>query len=430
MLGSPRIVAIDDQKEHLAGLANCLNQNGFACLQIPFKGELTGIKPCPDVRVIFADLQLVPGPRSDHLVDFTGIGGLLATIKPIGPYFIFLWTQHPEQASGLLAYLNERLGTGVTKPYDVRPLSKSRHMDQDGNISDEKLMEEIVDITRGLPQVGALFDWEGRVLRAAGRTVSSVLDLASTGETEERSDRLGGILGRLGVEAVGRNHVEGDRFKAVNDALLPILADRISKTGVNETDDELWRAALSIPDPRESLPVEDAARLNRLVHIADPGNTSSAARGAVVPLPDSRRANFQDQFGITETEAAGKYFRCKDFDPGRSRFRWVLVQCQAACDYAQSNSGSVPFYLGLDFPEAHRPTGGKMPQSIWRGPAFEFGGEIRRLRVNAGFPVALAGTELQPIEPLYRLREHILNDLVYHLHSHGARPGMMSFGAT
>ena len=429
MLGSPRIVAIDDQKEHLAGLANCLNQNGVACLQIRYKGESTGIKACPDVRVIFADLQLVPGPRSDHLSDFTGIGSLLeTTIKPTGPYFIVLWTQYPDQASGLLEFLNERLGPGVTKPYDVRPLPKSRHIDQDGNVSDDKLMEEIADITRDLPQVGALFDWEGRVLRAAGRTVSSILNLASTGNTVERSARLGGILGRLGVEAVGRNHVEHDRFRAVNDALLPILADRISKTRVNDRDDKLWRAALRIPDLRESLPVEYAARLNRLVHIADPGNTSSTTRGAVVPLPDSRRANFQDQFGLVEAEAAGARFRCKNFDPCCSRFRWVLVQCQAACDYAQSNSGSVPFYLGLDFPEKHRPKGGKMPQAMWRGPAFEFGGEIRRLRVNAGFPLALTATELQQIEPLYRLREHILNDLIYHLHSHGARPGMMSFG--
>lgn len=429
MLGSPRIVAIDDQKEHLAGLASCLNRNGVACLPIRYKGETTGIRACPEVRVIFADLQLVPGPRSDHQSDFTGIGSLLeTTIKPTGPYFIVLWTQYPDQASALLEFLNERLGPGVTKPYDVRPLPKSRHIDQDGNISDDKLMEEIEDITRGLPQLGALFDWEGRVLRASGRTVSSILDLASAGEAGERSDRLGGILGHLGVEAVGRDHVEHDRFKAVNDALLPILADRISEMELNDTDDELWRAALRIPDRSESLAVEDAARLNRLVHIADAGGTSSAARGAVVPLPDSRRTNFHDEFGIVEAEAAAKQFRCKNLDPNSTVFRWVLVQCQAACDYAQSNPGSLPYYLGLDFPEKHRATSSNPPESTWRGPVFELRGEIRRLRVSAGFPLALPTSEIQGIEPLYRLREQMLNDLVYHLHSHGARPGMMLFG--
>lgn len=429
MLGSPRIVAIDDQEEHLAGLADCLNRNGVACLRIRYTGDSTEIKPCPDVRVIFADLQLVPGPRSDHLADFAGIGSLLeGTIKPTGPYFIVLWTQYPNQASGLLEFLTERLGPGVTKPYDVRSLPKSRHIDRHGNIGGDKLMEEVADIARDLPQLGALFDWEGRVLRASGRTVSSILDVASTGAAGERSERLSEILGHLGVEAVGRDHVERDRFRAVNDALHPILGDRISKTGVNDDDDELWRAALEIPDRSGALAVEDAAKLNRLVHIADPGNTPSTARGAVVPLPDSRRPNFQDQFGIVETEAAGKRFRCKDFDPDSSSFRWVLVQCQAACDFAQSNPGSLPYYLGLDFPEKHRATSGNPPKSTWRGPVFELQGEIRRLRVSAGFPVALLTSELQGIEPLYRLREQMLNDLVYHLHSHGARPGMMSFG--
>ena len=370
-----------------------------------------------------------PGPRSDHQSDFTGIGSLLeTTIKPTGPYFIVLWTQYPDQASGLLEFLHERLGPGVTKPYDVRALPKSRHIDQDGNVGGDKLMEEIADITRDLPQLGALFDWEGRVLRASGRTVSSILDLAPAGEAGKSSDRLGEILGHLGVEAVGRDHVEGDRFRAVNDALLPILADRIARMSLDGHEDALWQEALKIPDGSGSLAVEDAARLNRLVHIADPGNTPSTARGAVVPLPDSRRSNFQDQFGIVETEAAGKRFRCKDFDPDSSSFRWVLVQCQAACDFAQSNQGSLPYYLGLDFPEEHRATSGNPPESTWRGPAFELRGEIRRLRVSAGFPVTLATSELQGIEPLYRLREQILNDLAYHLHSHGARPGMMSFG--
>lgn len=429
MLGSPRIVAIDDQEEHLAGLVNCLNQNGVACLQIRYTGDPPKIEACPDVRVIFADLQLVPGPRSDHLADFAGIGSLLeGTIKPTGPYFIVLWTQYEDQASGLLEFLNERLDPRVTKPYDVRPLPKSHHIDRDGNIGADKLMEEIADIARDLPQLGALFDWEGRALRASGRTVSSILDLAPTGEAGKPSDRLGEVLGHLGVEAVGRDHVEGDRFRAVNDALLPILADRIARMSLDGHEDALWQEALKIPDGSGSLAVEDAARLNRLVHIADTDNASPTARGVVVPLPNSYRVEFGDHFGIDETDAASKRFRCKNFDPDSSNFRWVLVQCQAACDFAQSNPGSLPYYLGLDFPEEHRATSGNPPESTWRGPVFELRGEIRRLRVSAGFPVVLPTSELQGIEPLYRLREQILNDLAYHLHSHGARPGMMSFG--
>ena len=59
---------------------------------------------------------------------------------------------------------------------------------------------------------------------------------------------------------------------------------------------------------------------------------------------------------------------------------------------------------------------------------FEFGGEIRRLRVSGSFPLALPASVTSEATPIYRLREQALNDLIYRVHSHGARPGIMSFG--
>ena len=429
MLGSPRIIAIDDREDHLAGLADCLNRNGVACLRIHFTDDPTGIHACPDVRIVFADLNLVPGMASDHTADFAVIGGLIEnTIRPTGPYHIVLWTQYPEQAPALREFLDERLGDGVTKPFDVCPLPKSEHIDQDGNTSDEMLMEAIYNIVRGLPQVGALFDWEGQVLSAAGRTVSSILDLASQGDGDQRADRLGRILGRLAVEAVGKEHVDRDRFRAINDALLPILADRVAKMGLQGLDEQLWSEALTMPDTDVMPPDQKAARLNRLVHIAGPDGISATERGAVVPLPASYRDDFQGYFGLPEPQAAQRQFRCRELAPEDSRFRWILVQCQAACDHAQSNPGTLPYYLGLDFPEDNRSTSKKPPDSTWRGPVFEFEGEIRRLRVNAGSSLSLPLSAMQDVTPLYRLREQILNDLAYHLHTHGARPGIISFG--
>ena len=54
-------------------------------------------------------------------------------------------------------------------------------------------------------------------------------------------------------------------------------------------------------------------------------------------------------------------------------------------------------------------------------------GGVRQLRVSARFPVSVGPAEFQHCSPLYRLREQILNDLIYDLHSHGARPGVLSF---
>ena len=429
MLGSPRIVAIDDDASHLAGLANGLSRGGFGCLQIHFTGDLTGITACPDVRIIFADLHLGTGTFSDPSADFATITGILEdTIKPSGPYFIVLWTQHPSYAPTLNRHLDERLAPGVTKPFDVCSLPKADHIDGEGEITNhEKLMQSIKEMVLEFPQVGALVEWESQVLAAAGRTVASILSLTSNVADKERSREVDRILGRLAVGAAGQDHVDQDRFRAVNEALLPILADRIAKMGSKGTTEELWRAAFAIPGNGSALSIKDAAGLNRLIHIADAEEVGASERGVVIPLPESDHCAFRDHFRITERDAATNLFRCGGFDPSRKRFRWVLVQCQAACDYALGRPGSVPFYLGLDFPADNR-SAGKLRQSTWASPVFDLGEGTRCLRVNAGCPLALPSSMLKDMAPLYRLREQMLNELIYHVHTHGARPGIISFG--
>ena len=41
----PSVIVIDDELDHLAGLANILNRNGVPCRQVPCNGDLTSIGP-------------------------------------------------------------------------------------------------------------------------------------------------------------------------------------------------------------------------------------------------------------------------------------------------------------------------------------------------------------------------------------------------
>lgn len=419
MFGSPRVLAVDDNKTHLDGLVNGLQRSGVACLPIHFPDGLSAlVDTCPDVRIIFADLHLT-GQGSDHSAQFSQLGGLLETrIVPRGPYFIILWTRYPKQATALGTFLDQNLHS-ATKPFAVIPLAKANHLDREGNVQDEEgLMAEIVALTRQLPQVGALFDWESKVLHAAGDTVSSVLSLASTLASADRGAEAGRMLTRLGVEAVGSEHVENDRFRAVNEALLPILADRIANLHSN---DEVWKNALAATGG-QPLSREQASSLNRMVHLDLDARAS--ARGAVIPLPSSLQERFQASFSLDEMTAAVKQFHCRDFTADDNRFRWVLVQAQAACDYAQSRPGPVPCYLGLEMP-FQRP--GKTPAALWISPSLKLHDKVRQLRVSATFPVSMGPEDFGGGTPIYRLREQILNDLIYHVHSHGARPGLLSF---
>ena len=428
MFTSPRVIAIDDEAAHLSGLARSLNNHGVACLQVHFTNEPPRIEGCPDVRVIFADLHLGGGALApDPITDFGVIGALLEdTIRPAGPYCILLWTMYPHQAPALRAFLEERV-QGVTKPFDVIPLAKGDYLDVDGNVRNEDaLMARIAAIFAALPPMGALLDWEQRVLGATGQTVSSILDLSGRQGAEARVQAVARVLGRLAIASVGRDHVDDHRFRAVNEALLPILADRIANLRPAAGDDDVWQAAFEGTGGEQGLTLEEAAKLNGLVHIADCGDAGGSERGIVICLPEPWRTGFDRTFGMDEVLAAGDQFRCRGFASGDHRFRWILVQCQAACDHAQSHPGPTPWHLGLELPEANR-MGGTPPASLWRSPAFEIGNEIRCLHVSAGFLMALVPGGVQDADPIYRLREQILNDLIYHIHRHGARPGMMSF---
>ena len=326
------------------------------------------------------------------------------------------------------AFFLDRLDTDVSKPFDVQSLDKANHLGPDGRVRDEEaLIEAIKGIVRNSPQLAALFDWEGRVLGSTGRTVSSILDLATAEGTAQRANEVGRILSRLAIEAVGASNVETDAFRAVNEALLPILADRISalRSGVPQQD--IWSEALEPVAGLPSLSLENAARLNSLVHVAEADTVAGTERGVVVGLPKRYLRRFDRCFGITQQDAAAREFRCTQFDEADNQFRWVLIQCEAACDHAQANPGTLPFYLGLAFPAGCRQKGSKPPASTWRGPAFDLDGHPRVLRVSARFPVALPRSYAPNLTPMFRLREQILNQLTYHIHTHGARPGMIAF---
>ena len=430
MLVAPRVIVVDDDRNHLDGLAKALNQYGVACLQFHFTGDTTGVKPCPNVRVIFADLHLVGSAAPDYAKDFSTIGGLIQeTIKPSGPYFIVLWTMYPDQATGLRDFLEHRL-KDVTKPFAVLPIDKSTHLDLDGNVkSVNKLIHTIADVAQTQPQIAALLNWEDRVLGAAADTVSSILILAEpTKEAPRRPEEVGRLLARLAVESVGREHVEQDRFRAVNEALLPILADRISALRSADDANEAWRDAFPEADLGRSLSPDEAAKLNRFVHIeASMHGNSRPERGAVVPLPKSLSGGqFKGMFGLTQEIVAKKQFGCKNFHSGDELFQWVLVQSQAACDYAQRQPGPLPFYLGLDI-DVSNMSRDKPPAALWTSPPFEINGKIRVLRVSARFQVSLSVQLTETNSPLYRLRDQLLTDLIHHVHAYGARPGMISF---
>jgi hypothetical protein len=306
------------------------------------------------------------------------------------------------------------------------------HLDlTSGAVKDPQTLVDAIDaLIRDQPQLAALLRWEERVLEAAADTIAEILGMtASATDAIARSKELGRLLARLAVEAVGEGHVDRDRFGAVSEALFPILADRVAFLKTTEKDAEIWARAFDSKDANAAISLEEAAHLNRMLHIAEAATTMASERGAVVPLPTAHGGEaFKQTFGMDSTEAALRQFGAKEFDTKAEQFRWMLVQTQAACDFAQRQPGPLPYFLALELP-CGSVSSNKLPEAVWRSPPLHLRDAPRYLNVNCRFQFMLPPDEASKTQASYRLRDQLLSELVFTGHSYGARPGPIVFWA-
>ena len=356
------------------------------------------------------------------------------SVKPRGPYFILLWTVHDEKASGLFEYLNNHLTTAA-KPLEVLPLKKTDLLTRESGR--QQLVDALEEMIARTPEIAALLAWEAKVMEATGETVADFARLAR--EASGHTDVAKGfsmLLRALAEGAVGKDNISQGRFRAVNRALVPMLADRLSTLGmVAEQQDDtdfgaLWKDALGKAEGR-NLSGEVVASLNGVSLMATGRGEQPSARGVVVQLTDIFEMNkFETMFDMEPNAAAEKQFGCRQFgeleDASR---RWVLIQAQAACDEAQNRPGPIPFYLGLECPADKARNRKELPDACWSSPTFRLKDDVADvvLHVNVRFGVFIRGQELRGVGPMYRLRAPVLGDLSHHIHSYGARPGIISF---
>ena len=301
------------------------------------------------MRVLFADLHLVDGNDNDSS-HFGTLGGLIeTTFKPAGPYLIVLWTAYPSKAEDLHRYIKDNL-CGVPTPFSIVSLEKENYRVESSGWDTDKLIEDIARISEDPPAFSALIDWEERIIEAAGDTISSLVDIAVSDIGENTSANTSALLDMLATATVGADNVASDRFRAVNEALLPILSDRVSSLRTNDNSRRVWDKALSGAGGSGRNSEGTVARLNRMLHIDQGENTiDGTSRGAVIPLVSTLAdGDFMNRFGLDESAAAKEQFRCNNFQPNCSDFRWILVNVRAACDQAQNKLGTLSYYLGID----------------------------------------------------------------------------------
>jgi|GEM_PF-2426749 len=427
MLPRPRIAAIDNELSALIAIADALNDSGSACLKLLYSGALPEGSTLEHVRVLFMDLHLSHA-SNDPTTHFGTIGGLLKEhIAPNnGPFLLIVWTLYPNQVEGLEGFLCERLqDSPYAIPAQIKTLSKIDHIRQDKVIAPEKLVQAVRAMVTSKPQIAALINWENRVSDAAAETVAELVKLVPDDKRDTASlvVELGRLLNALATEAVGSSNVSKDRFAAVNEALLPILYDRVSRLRMAAPDERLWKEAIASPSKKADLSGEEAAHLNTMLHLDfDVQTTKPTDRGIVLEYPASMLDEnpFREAFGM---DTKGFLESQLSLDP-TADLRWVMVQIEGICDYAQAQAGPALYLLGVE--TAAKPTKA-VPQAVWQSPMVIIDNEEKQILVNYRFGRTFTDALVKNNSKRYRLREALTNDLVSRFHSYGARPGIIAF---
>nr|WP_272210221.1 hypothetical protein [Marinicella sp. W31]MDC2876085.1 hypothetical protein [Marinicella sp. W31] len=331
---------MDDEVDELEKIVSSLRKLGLACIAYNYPDELPEEFPNGSgLRVLFLDINLIGGASPDQ--DANVFNAPVSLIDRLvsdsnGPYALITWS-----STDLHDRLIERIAATASLAHKQPFYSKALSKDEYSN-APEKLKEEVQKIFSENAPFGALLDWEKRVCRAGETVLRDVSGLALEFEGASASEKMDRMLSKLAVDAFGKAHVEAHVFESVNEALMPLLGDALNIQFNAESDDGIWKTAVTKHDETDGLGTAAISKLNTAVVFEASDTFVAYRRGAVIELPEAwcEDEEFERRFGAKPSQVRGGILKLEK----PKKPAWVLIQAQAACDFAQGNVGPLPSY--------------------------------------------------------------------------------------
>lgn len=445
MLPNSRFVLIDDKQTHLDVLKNAFHQLHTDCQAVIYDPHIgIGDRCFPGMRVLFIDLHLTSdGTSTDTKQHFGTILQILdqCTQPDTGPYVLVLWTSHADEVGGLKDYIDAQKPKSFApekRPVAITSLNKNEHfstISKTPEIYDtEKFKAEVLAAIGDNPQIKSLLEWELDVQIAASATLASLVSLVPL---DKRSDadfgpELGKILYQISRAGAGADRAMESPRESINQVLLPVLADRISKHDPEGDSSVDWTPAL-VKDNGKPTP-ELQAGINAALHLALPVEAAEIAKqntelGTVI-IPTQNAENvFVKLVGKTRSEILESEFGMAKATH-RELCRLCLVRIGAACDNAQPKPGNNTFLLCMDTEiqaGGHFSPNKKVKDDEWHSPLVTIPGQNApgRLVVKLRYAVSLPEATVANWNARYRLRESLVNTLTQNYARFISRPGII-----
>lgn len=446
-----KIIVIDDNKEHLDFASKSLFIAGFPNQPILWN-DLTGVadyfpEPSTSTRIIFMDINLTeaPGNPEAHLLAEPIAATLRDIISPKnGPYLLIFWTNNRSKIEEIRTYLNER-HADLLSPMAIKFIDKSQIPDATGKERTPESVDEFRSKLQTLltetESLNTYLKWESACLNASGQVLNNLFEsteISPQWNQDYHQADLSSLAYTISKETVGEKNLEGKEAFAFFSGMTPLLED----TFINLADDTF--SELLAKNHLEAITSDITPRLEKLnsaYHI-DNINKNKKDRGVLIEINDTEDL-FQSIFHNKWDEVFldfidGRHYEKlkKESNTDIIKPRTIkktttpcLLEISPSCDDAQQKKRNKKFLLAALIPAAHEEEIGKKGnhEGIYCFPKFHLNGEDYFLRVNyryiAGFNIS---HELLS-DPILRVREQILNDLVFRYGKYSSRPGIVSF---
>ena len=443
MIGAPKIVAVDNDVEHLEALVKGFESVGGHCVALEYPGLLARPRVFnTGVRLVFMDIDLLPGAG--------GAGGA-RTFEPVtqavrkilasrnGPYALVTWTNIPQRHDALIAHLHTNLDHKMV-PGASHCLAKETYLHDPA-----ALLSKLNTLHLEIPGFGLLMEWERAVSNAADRAVFEVQELARNGD-QGQANGLATVAFNIGEAAAGPALVKQRPFRSFAMGMSAVLADRLEHEEPDRQKEGQWADALKGHQARLG-DLGAKARLNSFFNVARVEEQTRAVPGVVFHMPVADMLPYiRPKFGTARGALSSGEFlpikqgknKDKNIESIVKKCKWRFVQIGADCDFANEKERVIDGHLAIEVPEScfeatnlqnsnqFRDTPANCDW-LFQTPPFFLGRQARVLVANLRFRGSYPTSKASEWKARYRLREELSSEIAKHSANFITRPGIAEF---
>ena len=441
MIVAPRVIAVDDNLEHLEKLAYGFESLGGYCLGIEHDKVAERSSPFESgVRLVFMDINLMPGAGNDRGArTFEPIVNAIQRLlrQDNGPYALVTWTNTPDSHEALVRYLANS-NNGALQPRADFCLAKDEYLEDP-----PKLASRLKNLPSEFPGFGLLLNWETAVSNAADSSVSAIYYLSGA-QGRQTDEKVANIAFNVGAAAVGSDLARTQPFHSFSQGMSSVLSDRLDHEAPDAEVETGWARTLEDCQGELADSVQ-RAKLNSFFNVAEISPRSVSSSGMVYRMTVKEILPFlKPRFTSGKKAVLGGEFVPLKREDGNEDMtakacKWRFVRLGAPCDFANAKDKVMEGHLSIEVPEScfsdtflrYRNRAFKdVPHNcewLFQTPPFFLEGQLRVLVVNLRFRIGFPISKRKEFEAVYRLKEGLASEIATHSANFSTRPGIAEF---